>query len=533
MSASPSLRRQPWPAGYGPGVTVGTYRITGVIGRGGMGAVYAAEHTLLGRPAAIKVLLGDLSQRQDIVLRFFNEARAAAAIRHPGIVEIYDVGWGRDGAAYIVMEHLIGEGLGKRVGRGGRLPWRVALGVARQIAGALAAAHGKGIVHRDLKPDNVFLVPDPEVPGGERIKLLDFGIAKLTDGHGVPVTKTGVVLGTPTYMAPEQCRGVPVDHRADLYALGCLIFRVCTGRPPFVGAFAADVLASHVYGTPPLLGPFVPEAPPTAEVLVQRLLAKRPEDRLQRAEEVIQQIDKALQRAPTPRAGPRAVATALQRAANSDAAGVPDAGPVTAIGAATVTGSAIGAATATGPATAIGAATVTGSATAIGAATPASGTVLGALPAVALATVRGAAMATGSVTSAGTATIVGVPAMPRAATSKRAATAAIATPAAARRTGYWTAVWLGAAIATISVIASIGIATCGGPMLGVAPPIAPPPLDRAGPVVAGPPSVRVPALVSLPPSTPADRSGRADLAGPADQDDARSAGATFPRRLSR
>jgi len=274
-------------------VVIGQYRITGLIGQGGMGAVYAAEHMLLRRTAAIKVLLADLSQRQDMVLRFFNEARAAAAIRHPGIIEIYDVGWGADNAAYIVMEHLYGESLSCRAARG-RLPWQVAFALARQIAGALAAAHGKGIVHRDLKPDNIFLVTDPEVPGGERIKLLDFGIAKLTDEHpGAEITRTGVVIGTPTYMAPEQCRGVAIDHRADLYSLGCLIFKLCVGRAPFVSTSDGDVLASHIYRSPPLLGLFVPEISPEAETLVQRLLAKRPEDRPQCAEEVIQLLDAA------------------------------------------------------------------------------------------------------------------------------------------------------------------------------------------------------------------------------------------------
>jgi eukaryotic-like serine/threonine-protein kinase len=230
------------------GATIGQYRVTGVIGQGGMGAVYAAEHMLLGRPAAIKVLLPELSQNQAMVMRFFNEARAATAIRHPGIVEIYDFGWSPDGAAFIVMEHLQGETLARRMARG-RFGWRPALAIVRQIAGALSAAHAKGIVHRDLKPDNIFLVLDPEVPGGERIKLLDFGIAKLAgeSAGGMSMTRTGAVMGTPTYMAPEQCRGVATDHRADLYALGCIAFELCGGRPPFVGEGTGDVLAAHIH----------------------------------------------------------------------------------------------------------------------------------------------------------------------------------------------------------------------------------------------------------------------------------------------
>jgi hypothetical protein len=274
------------------GATIGQYRVTGLIGQGGMGAVYAAEHTLLGRPAAIKVLLPDLSQKQDVVLRFFNEARAATAIRHPGIVEIYDFGWTPEGAAFIVMEHLQGETLGRRSARA-RFRWQTALSIARQIAGALAAAHGKGIVHRDLKPDNVFLVSDPEVPGGERIKLLDFGIAKLAGdtSASMNMTRTGAVMGTPTYMAPEQCRGVAVDHRADLYALGCTLFELCSGRPPFVGEGAGDVLAAHIHVPVPRLAELGVEVPSAVEELIQQLLAKSPAQRTQNAEAVIRAID--------------------------------------------------------------------------------------------------------------------------------------------------------------------------------------------------------------------------------------------------
>jgi eukaryotic-like serine/threonine-protein kinase len=270
---------------------IGQYRVTGMIGQGGMGAVYAGEHVLLGRAAAIKVLLPELSQRQDAVTRFFNEARAAAAVKHPGIVEIYDFGWS-DGAAFIVMEHLEGETLSRRALRG-RMGWRAALAVVRQIAGAVGAAHAKTIVHRDLKPDNIFLVRDPEVPGGERIKLLDFGIAKLTSesSPGMAMTRTGAVMGTPTYMSHEQCRGVVADHRSDLYALGCIAFELCGGRPPFVGEATGDVLAAHIHVPAPSLASLSGEVPPEVERLVHRLLAKSPADRVQCAADVIAAID--------------------------------------------------------------------------------------------------------------------------------------------------------------------------------------------------------------------------------------------------
>ncbi|MBK9036332.1 MAG: serine/threonine protein kinase [Myxococcales bacterium] len=271
-----------------------------------MGVVYAAQHALIGRHAAVKVLLPELSQNQDIVTRFFNEARAATAIRHPGIVEIFDFGYCADGSAYIVMELLAGESLAARMLRG-RMSVEGALLVVRQIAGALAAAHAQRIVHRDLKPDNVFLVPDPEVPGGERIKLLDFGIAKLTgDGEQSSKTRTGTVMGTPTYMAPEQCRGVSLDHRADLYSLGCILFELLTGRPPFVGEGVGDVLAAHIHVPPPPLLSLVPDAGPELDQLMQRLLAKDPEYRIQTAAEIIHAVD-ALSGGAAYRTGPAVV----------------------------------------------------------------------------------------------------------------------------------------------------------------------------------------------------------------------------------
>ena len=273
------------------GGTIGQYQIKNLIGYGGMGAVYAAEHTLIGRAAAVKVLLPEFSQNQAIVARFFNEAKAATSIRHPGIVEIYDFGWHTDGSAYIVMEYLQGETLGARRLRTGFHPG-AALAAVRQIAGALGAAHGKGIVHRDLKPDNVYIVHDPEVQGGERIKLLDFGIAKLLgEQSNQSQTRTGSVLGTPAYMAPEQCRGVTIDHRADLYSLGVILFELCAGRAPFVGEGSGDVMAAHIHLAPPALSSLAPGVPAPIELLVAQLLAKSPADRPQTAEQLIQMID--------------------------------------------------------------------------------------------------------------------------------------------------------------------------------------------------------------------------------------------------
>jgi eukaryotic-like serine/threonine-protein kinase len=274
------------------GTSVGSYVITGVVGEGGMGVVYAANHTLLGRPAAIKVLLPDLSRNQDIVNRFFNEARAATSIRHPGIVEVYDFGYLPDGAAYIAMEFLDGQSLAGRLAARGALPVAEAIWLTRQVAGALAAAHAKGIVHRDLKPDNVFLIADPEVPTGERIKLLDFGIAKLTGDTGSQQkTRTGSLIGTPTYMSPEQCRGVAVDHRSDLYSLGCMLFEMLTGKPPFAGEGTGDILAAHIVAAAPAPSSQVRGVPPSVDALVLQLLAKDPAARPASCDQLIRTID--------------------------------------------------------------------------------------------------------------------------------------------------------------------------------------------------------------------------------------------------
>ncbi|MEO6776787.1 MAG: serine/threonine-protein kinase [Kofleriaceae bacterium] len=188
------------------GTRVGGYRVLKLIGSGGMGEVWLAEHEMLGRRAAVKMLRREVSSRAEIVARFFNEARAATSISDPGIVQIFDFGHHTDGSAYIVMELLDGEGLDRRLQSNGVLAVGDALRIMRQVCGSLGAAHAAGIVHRDLKPENIFLVRDPEVPGGERAKILDFGIAKLVGDTNLK-TQTSAMMGTPTFMSPEQCRG--------------------------------------------------------------------------------------------------------------------------------------------------------------------------------------------------------------------------------------------------------------------------------------------------------------------------------------
>src|SRR5689334_1240848 len=197
-----------------------------------MGEVWLAEQQSIKTKVAIKLLRDDVSADVSHVQRFFNEAVAVSQIRHAGIVKIFDVGR-VDGRAYLVMELLEGETLTRRIARARRLPLREVCDVGRQVAGVLDATHAAGIIHRDLKPDNVFLVPDAELPSGERAKVLDFGIAKLGT---VGITSTSVgSMGTPLYMSPEQWRSVAkVDGRTDAYSLGCVVFEMACGRPPFL-----------------------------------------------------------------------------------------------------------------------------------------------------------------------------------------------------------------------------------------------------------------------------------------------------------
>ena len=282
------------------GAVIGNYQLVRKLGEGGMGVVYLGQHTLLGRHAAIKVLLPALSARTDIVNRFFNEARAVTSISDPGIVQVFDFGYHSDGSAFIVMEFLEGEPLDRRLARLGRLPAYEALRLCRQVASSLAAAHAQHIVHRDLKPENIFLVRDGEVASGERSKILDFGIAKLSDEHpGKVKTNTGMLMGTPTYMSPEQCRGLAeIDHRSDIYALGCVLFHLLTGRPPFEGEGIGDIISAHIREPAPSPSSRAPEIPPNVDALVLHCLAKAPADRFQTMVELASALGSLLEQVP-------------------------------------------------------------------------------------------------------------------------------------------------------------------------------------------------------------------------------------------
>lgn len=263
------------------GEQLGRYRVLELIGQGGMGTVHLGEHELLRHHVAIKILHDRHTRDPAMERRFYNEARAIAALEHPGIVKLFDIGRADDGRAYLVMELLRGQTLRQRIGvRGVAQPHL--LHFALQIASALGAAHERGIVHRDVKPENVFIVSDPDVATGERVKILDFGVAKRTQLSGTPspeITRAGVLLGTPAYMAPEQCRGDDeIDARADIYAFGILLYEMVAGTLPFNSTNTEEVLSKQIYCAPPPLaaGPGLPAG---IVDVVARCLAKAPGDR--------------------------------------------------------------------------------------------------------------------------------------------------------------------------------------------------------------------------------------------------------------
>ncbi len=266
------------------GTTIGSYQVSSKIGVGGMGAVYMGVHPLIGKKVAVKVLHAEFADKQDVVQRFFQEARAVSLLRHPHIVELIDFGKldGSFGALhYCVMELLEGETLRDRLKRGA-IPEAHAASIATQIADAVAAAHRQQIIHRDLKPENVFLVG----PQLDNVKILDFGIAKLTgQGQASMQTQAGTLLGTPSYMSPEQCMARPVDARTDVYSLGIILFEMCTGRVPFIGEGYADLLIKQINGELPSPRSINPSLSVGMERVIARALEKEPAQRFQSMEE--------------------------------------------------------------------------------------------------------------------------------------------------------------------------------------------------------------------------------------------------------
>jgi eukaryotic-like serine/threonine-protein kinase len=273
------------------GESIGNFRITARLGRGGMGEVYSAEHDGIQTQVAIKMLLPEISRSAEHVQRFFNEAKIVGRIKHAGIVKIFDVGFHGE-QAYLIMELLEGDTLAGRIASGGTLAPVQVIEVARQIASVLDATHKAGVIHRDLKPDNVFLVTDHELAHGERVKVLDFGISKLSGTLAGGSPRTQGTMGTPQYMAPEQWGDSgAVDWRADAYSLGCVCFEMATGRPPFEANNIAEAYTKHLTATPPPLRTFNSDVPESLERLILRLLAKRPGDRAASMAMVVSELD--------------------------------------------------------------------------------------------------------------------------------------------------------------------------------------------------------------------------------------------------
>jgi formylglycine-generating enzyme required for sulfatase activity len=287
---------------------LGPYRVLQVLGAGGMGVVFRAEDTGLQRLVALKAMLPALATSASAKERFFREARAAAALKHPNIVTIFQVGEDR-GAPFLAMEFLEGEPLDDRLKRQGKLPAPAILHIGRQIAEGLQAAHARGLIHRDIKPPNIWLENEPGagVPpsGGDRpppewgtpagfatgghVKILDFGLARAM-GDQAHLTQSGAIVGTPAYMAPEQAGGKAVDHRCDLFSLGCVLYRMCTGEMPFKGSDTLSILSSLALDDPAPPISINPELPTELSDLVMQLLAKMAEERPQSANAVVESL---------------------------------------------------------------------------------------------------------------------------------------------------------------------------------------------------------------------------------------------------
>jgi len=312
---APPTSNGPDSAGGGPSADerVGTtlsdrYRLDSLLGEGGMGKVYAAEHVMMHKRLAVKVLHRELTAVPEVVARFKREAMAAANIDHPNVAAATDFGSLPDGSVFLVLEFVQGRNLRDEIAKGPMSIER-ALSIARQIASGLAAAHGLDIVHRDLKPENVMLVEKGTDP--DFVKVLDFGIAKVPIGEqaegkaGKPITKVGMVFGTPEYMAPEQALGQNVDARADVYALGVILYELLAGVRPFSSKSPVGILGQQLSKNPPSVAERVPGlfVPPAVEHLLQHLLAREAADRVQSASEAVAAIDTLL--GPAPQSGAR------------------------------------------------------------------------------------------------------------------------------------------------------------------------------------------------------------------------------------
>jgi serine/threonine-protein kinase len=264
---------------YSGQVLDGKYKLTTLLGKGGMGSVYRGQHVVIGKQVAVKFLHAEFAGSEEVVKRFYREAQAAAAIGHDGIIDVMDVGIAPSGEPYLVMEFLEGESLADLLVRAGPLDVGAATGIFEPALRALHAAHAKGIVHRDLKPENIFIQHRPD--GAPRIKLIDFGISKITVGPGgEKLTQTGSVMGTPAYMSPEQAKGsTELDHRSDLYSMGVILYEMLTGKLPFKGENFTEIIISILTEEPIPPREACAEFPGEAEPVLLRALIKDPAGR--------------------------------------------------------------------------------------------------------------------------------------------------------------------------------------------------------------------------------------------------------------
>ncbi len=284
----------------------GRYQLESLLGEGGMGLVYRATHTRLGKAFAIKVLRQGNSRDPSAMARFQLEAQSASAIGNAHIVDVSDFGTLPDGSTYFVMEYLKGVDLISATDAAGPMPAERACHIAIQLCRALGAAHEIGIVHRDLKPENVFLLDRDGDP--DFVKVLDFGIAKVAHAT-TPLTQDTDILGTPHYMSPEQCEGLGIDHRTDIYALGVLIYEMLAARVPHDADTAMAILHKHVYSRPTPIDLYVPQVPPSLKRIIERCLEKKPERRYQSMAELRVELERAqieARTAPLARSGWRA-----------------------------------------------------------------------------------------------------------------------------------------------------------------------------------------------------------------------------------
>ena len=270
------------------GKTLGSCKIQAKIGQGGMGAVYKALDQALDRTVVIKIIPKELARNEEQAARFVREARAAARLEHPNIVQVYRIAKTEDGIPFIVMQFVAGGNLEQYVSRRVLLDPLEATRIIKASALGLKAAHAQGLVHRDIKPENILLGHDEEV------KVADFGLAKQASAIDASLTAAGQIMGTPYFMAPEQWNAEPVDRRTDLYALGCTYFFALTGKRPFDGDTAAQLLNQHLNRPPPKVLDLQPNAPAATDDIIAKLMAKAPSDRYQDAASLIESLNRLL-----------------------------------------------------------------------------------------------------------------------------------------------------------------------------------------------------------------------------------------------